>query len=115
LKATAAKEVANGYSVAITATIRAHSGSRPHVEAALLAAGGKDFDCQDVINAGRAWTRANPDARFVGADFPVEVQLFEAKEWLLSAGYKVEYLVATREVDGIPSPGFLFADDSLPS
>jgi hypothetical protein len=47
--------------------------------------------------------------RYVGADFQVDVQLFEAKEWLLSEGYKAEYLTAARELDALPSPGLVFA------
>jgi hypothetical protein len=113
LKEIAARRIANGYSAsAVTATLRAHGGSRPHVEVALYAAGGEHLNRQDVINARRAWTRANLDARFVGADFPIEVQMYEAKEWLHSQGYKAKCLIATRENDGQPSQGLVFADES---
>ncbi len=108
-----ARRIANGYSAsAVTATLRPHGGSRPHVEAVLYAAGGGYLNRQDAINARRAWSRANLDARLVGADFPIEVQMCEAKGWLHFQGYKAKCLIATRENDGQPSQGLVFADES---
>ena len=81
LKVIAGTEVANGYSfAAVTAAMRAPGGSRPAVERALHEAGGTYLTRDDVRNAGKQWSNENPDARYVSANFPVDVQLFEAKE-----------------------------------
>ena len=81
LKVIAGTEVANGYSfAAVTAAMRAPGGSRPAVERALHEAGGTYLTRDDVRNAGKQWSNENPDARYVSANFPVDVQLFEVKE-----------------------------------
>jgi hypothetical protein len=110
LRAIAGAEIANGYAPAmVSRTLRAPN--RPLVEKAFLEAGGRHFGRQDVKNAGRGWTLTNPDDRFVGKNFPWEIQRAEAEDWLSSEGYKVASLVATRRCDGALSQGLLFADE----
>lgn len=109
LKTVASAEVVNGYSfVAVTATMRAPGGSRLAVKKALQEAGGLYLTRDDMKNAGKQWSKENLDTRFVSADFLIEVQMFEAKEWLQSQGYKAECLTATRELDGLPSLRLIF-------
>jgi hypothetical protein len=103
----AGKEAAKGYSSA-TVALALRAQYFPSVEQALLDAGGKYLSRQDVANAARDFKKANPDPRFVGANFRWYEQWEAARNWLEGEGFMVVSPIATRELDNEPSEGLLF-------
>lgn len=119
LKMAAAKMTAHGFSPAdIFRALTGHFGKFEEVETLLVAAGGKWFSRQDVKNAGKAFRTANPDPRLVGHDFVESVQMDEVVRYLgsLTTAKEVWYyksiLVEARELDGLSSPGLVFASST---
>lgn len=101
-------EVANGY---MPHQIYRNLRNCPEAEAVLIAAGGRYLQRQDIVNAGLAFRRANPDTRLVGNScFSEEEQWADVAEWLEHAGYLVSNIVAIRHSDKKPSRGTVWAE-----
>lgn len=83
LKGMARQEAAMGYAPsAIFDALTGQSGRREATEIAVRRVGGAWFTRQDVINAGAAFRKANPDARRVGRDFLPRIQMEQVVEFL---------------------------------
>ena len=121
LKQVAAQEVANGYAPAtIYNTLTGHTGLQGPIQKAVEASGGRWFLQQAVINAGRGFKSLYPDPRLVGHDFQPPAQMEAVHEFLSTqsstqSGHIIwfhERVTATREIDGKPSIGIVFASSA---
>jgi MULE transposase domain len=98
-------EVSRGYRAG---QVRATLTAQP----ALLEETGASFlSAQDLRNAGAKHQNENPNARGqrLATDISWQTQRDEAEHWLLNNSYLAKQISATRECDGEPSEGLVFA------
>ncbi|KAI9704231.1 MAG: 2,5-diamino-6-(ribosylamino)-4(3H)-pyrimidinone 5'-phosphate reductase [Candelina mexicana] len=92
-----------------TTQAKAQGGrGRKQAEEALLEAGGAAFGRQDVKNAGKEWSRLNPDDCFVHDHWKTEEQWADLADELEEKGYLTQQITTTR-TDGKQSIRTVFA------